>query len=51
MASSETLLAAVERLPGVRLEIDDARRSAGVHVAARLVAHSRRSAGACRSSD
>jgi hypothetical protein len=39
MASSETLLAAVERLPGVRLEIDDARRSAGVHVAARLVAH------------
>jgi hypothetical protein len=39
MASIETLLAAVERLPGVTLEIDDARRSAGVHVAARLVAH------------
>jgi hypothetical protein len=36
--SSEALLAAVERLPGVRLEIDDARSSAGVRVAARQVA-------------
>jgi hypothetical protein len=39
MASGETLLAAVEGLPGVTVEIDDARRSAGVRVAARLVAH------------
>lgn len=35
---SETLLAAVERLPSVRVEIDDARRSAGVSVGARLIA-------------
>jgi hypothetical protein len=39
MPSSETLLAAVERLPGVTLEIDDARGLAGVRVAARVVAH------------
>jgi hypothetical protein len=31
-------LAAIERLPGVTLEIDDARSSAGVRVAARQVA-------------
>jgi hypothetical protein len=37
--SIETLRAAVERLPGVTLEIDDARGSAGVRVAARVVAH------------
>ena len=39
LPSSETLLAAIERLPGVTLEIDDARGSAGVRVAARQVAH------------
>jgi hypothetical protein len=38
MASSETLLAAVERLPGVTVDIGDARSSAGVSVGARQVA-------------
>jgi hypothetical protein len=38
MRSVETILAAVERLPAVTLEIDGARRSAGVRVGARLVA-------------
>jgi cytochrome b561 len=38
MRCVETILAAVERLPAVKLEIDDAHRSAGVRVGARLVA-------------
>jgi hypothetical protein len=33
-----TILAAVERLPAFKLEIDDAQRSAGVRVGVRLVA-------------
>jgi hypothetical protein len=36
--SVETILAAVEGLPSVKLEIDAAQRSAGVRVGARLVA-------------
>ena len=39
MRSVETVLVAVERLPAVKLEIDDAQASAGVRVGARLVAH------------
>jgi hypothetical protein len=38
MAVVEQLLAAVERLPGVRVEIDGARGSAAVRVGAGLVA-------------
>jgi hypothetical protein len=38
MRCVETILAAVERLPAVKLEIDDAHSSAGVRVGARLVA-------------
>jgi hypothetical protein len=38
MRSVETILAAVERLPAVNLQIDDAQRSAGARVGARLVA-------------
>jgi hypothetical protein len=38
MRCVETILAAVERLAAVKLEIDDAHRSAGVRVGARLVA-------------
>jgi hypothetical protein len=36
--SVETILAAVKRLPAVNLRLDDAQRSAGVRVGARLVA-------------
>ena len=38
MRCVETILAAVERLAAAKLEIDDAHRSAGVRVGARLVA-------------
>jgi hypothetical protein len=38
MRSVETILAAVERLPAVTLEIDDAHRSAGVRAGVRVVA-------------
>ena len=38
MRSVEAILRAVERLPAVKLEIDDARTSAGVRVGARVVA-------------
>jgi hypothetical protein len=37
-ASVQALLAAVERIPGVELEIDDARTSAAVRVGAQVVA-------------
>jgi hypothetical protein len=37
--SVETILAAVERFPAAKLEIDDAQGSARVRVGARLVAH------------
>jgi predicted metalloprotease with PDZ domain len=36
--SVEIILAAVKRLPAVNLRLDDAQRSAGVRVGARLVA-------------
>jgi predicted metalloprotease with PDZ domain len=36
--SVETILAAVKRVPAVNLRLDDAQRSAGVRVGARLVA-------------
>jgi hypothetical protein len=36
--ATDALLAAVERLPAATLELDDARRTAGVRVGARLVA-------------
>jgi hypothetical protein len=36
--SVEALLAAVQRIPAVTLEIDDAQRSAGVRVGATLIA-------------
>jgi hypothetical protein len=38
MRSLETIVAAVERLPAARLEIDEARRWAAVRVGARVVA-------------
>ena len=39
MRCVEAILAAVERIPGAKLEIDARQRSAGVRVGARLVAH------------
>jgi hypothetical protein len=36
--SANTLLAALERIPGVRLEIDEAQRAADVRVGARVIA-------------